>query len=66
MTFTYRWLRCDGNGANCVPISGATGSSYTLTAADVDFRIRSEVTATNGGGSTSAQSTPTSVVKKSR
>jgi glucose/arabinose dehydrogenase len=66
MTFTYRWLRCDGNGANCVPISGATGSSYTLIAADVDFRIRSEVTATNVGGSTSAQSTPTSVVKKSR
>jgi hypothetical protein len=66
MTFTYRWLRCDQDGANCVPISGATASTYILTAADVDFRIRSEVTATNGGGSAGAQSSATAVIKKGR
>ncbi len=32
--FTYQWLRCDSLGANCVPISGATGTSYVVTAAD--------------------------------
>ena len=32
--FTYQWLRCDGLGANCVSISGATGTSYVVQAAD--------------------------------
>jgi len=66
MTFAYTWLRCDQSGANCTPITGATSVTYTLTAADVDSRIRSQVTATNAGGSMTAKSAPTSVVKKSR
>jgi hypothetical protein len=46
LTYLYQWMRCDAAGANCVDIAGATAASYTLTAADVGSRIRSEVTAT--------------------
>ena len=29
-TLSHAWLRCDGSGANCVAISGATTTSYLL------------------------------------
>lgn len=48
--YTYQWQR---NGSN---ISGATSSSYLLQAADVDASVRCVVTATNAGGSASANS----------
>lgn len=44
--YTFRWLRCDAAGDNCVAINGAVVNSYLLKAADVGSRIRSEVTAT--------------------
>lgn len=67
MTFTYRWLRCpkDGglaNGSNCGVISNATKSTYQLRSADVGFRIRVRVTATNADGSAGATSNPTATV----
>ena len=37
-------------GANCADIAGATGSTYTLSAADVGATIRVVVTATNAAG----------------
>ena len=43
--FARQWLR---NGA---PIAGATGSTYTLVAADKEKSIQCQVTATNAGGS---------------
>lgn len=52
LTYTYRWLRCDAAGANCVAIPGATSQSYLLTASDVGSTIRSEVTATEHSGVT--------------
>jgi hypothetical protein len=60
--FTYEWLRCDSAGGSCTQIPGASSKRYTLTTADVAHRIRSEVTATNAGGSTSATSRATSVI----
>ena len=39
--YTYQWLRVDGSTAT--PISGATGSTYTLTTADVDKKVRVRV-----------------------
>lgn len=51
MSFAYRWLRCDANGAACVAIGSATGSSYSPVDADVGSTIRVEVTANNGVGS---------------
>jgi hypothetical protein len=60
--YGYQWSRCDANGANCAPISGATGSSYTLVSADVNSALRATVTASNAGGSTSATSNQSAVI----
>lgn len=56
---TRQWLRCDVNGANCVNISGATGTVYATSAADLGKTIRFSQTGSNGSGSTFAQSDPT-------
>ena len=51
MTFSYQWLRCNAPaGDGCTEIAGATGTSYTLTAADVGKRLRVRETAANAGG----------------
>jgi hypothetical protein len=67
LQFAYRWVRCGGDGglpdgSNCVFISGATSSRYVLVRADVGFRIRVRVTATNSAGSATAASNPTTTV----
>jgi Hypothetical glycosyl hydrolase family 15 len=64
-SFAYLWLRCDSNGANCVPIGGATAQTYSVTSQDAGFRIRFRVTASNAAGSGRATSQPTSVVTTS-
>ena len=60
--YAYAWQDCDSLGNNCATISGATSNSYILTSNDVGHTIRSVVTASNAGGSTSLASAPTSVV----
>jgi hypothetical protein len=45
-----QWQDCDGAGANCAAIAGATGSTYTLAASDVGRTIRVAELATNAGG----------------
>ncbi|MCZ4497165.1 MAG: hypothetical protein JWM25_1750, partial [Thermoleophilia bacterium] len=63
MTYTYTWLRCDANGANCAPITSANQSSYTLAPADVGTTIRVRVVATNPvGASLPAESAETVVI----
>jgi glucose/arabinose dehydrogenase len=66
VSFMYQWLRCTGPNGGCALIAGATSSSYTLVAADVNNRLRATVTATNGAGSSSATSAATAPVKKAR
>jgi alpha-tubulin suppressor-like RCC1 family protein len=61
-TYAYQWRRCNGSGANCSNISGATSSSYGLVSADVDSTIRVTVTASNSNGSASAGSRQTAAV----
>jgi hypothetical protein len=53
-SYAYIWQR--NFGGAWVTIPGATGATYTLTQADVNATIRSEVTATNVQGSKSADS----------
>jgi hypothetical protein len=60
--FSYAWQDCDGSGANCIAITGATSSSYTLQASDVGRTIVAVVTASNAGGENSASSAPTAAV----
>lgn len=60
--YTYQWQDCNVFGEGCVSIAGAKASSYTLTAGDVGGTVRVVVTATNAGGSTSANSAATAEV----
>lgn len=62
ITYAYQWQRCDSAGANCVNIAGANSSTYAVVVADVGHKLRSHVTATDAGGSTTADSNPTAVV----
>jgi hypothetical protein len=49
-SFRYQWQRCDGAGAGCGAIDGATGVSYTPTASDVGHTIRVVESAINAAG----------------
>src|SRR5205823_4627841 len=52
--YSYQWQQCDGEGAACTAISGATNQTYVLTAGDVGHTIRVQETASNAGGSSAA------------
>lgn len=54
-TFTYQWER------GGTPIVGATSSTYTVVLADAGTNITVVVTATNTGGSASAESLPVAI-----
>jgi hypothetical protein len=67
ISYSFQWVRCgaDGgqpDGGNCAIVSGATSREHRLTAADVGFRLRARVTASNAEGSRTAASNPTAVV----
>ncbi len=62
ITYAYQWLRCDAAGANCNAIGGATAANYAVQPGDASFTLRSSVLATNGGGTTVAQSAPSAIV----
>jgi hypothetical protein len=53
ISFSYQWEDCDASGANCAAISGATGQTYVVTAADETHTIRVIETASNGSGTSS-------------
>jgi hypothetical protein len=68
MTFAYQWRRCPKDGgapdaSNCGVIPDATKSAYRIRTADIGFRIRVRVTASNADGSDTAASNATEVVK---
>ena len=43
-SYQYAWQRCNSSGNGCGTISGATGTTYLLVAADNGHTIRVEVT----------------------
>jgi hypothetical protein len=51
ISYSYQWARC---GSSCSAITGATGSSYTLTSAELGVKIAVAVTASNSAGSAQA------------
>lgn len=66
-SFAYQWVRCprDGgrsNGSDCAVIGGASTSSYIVSSADVNQRLRVRVTASNADGSTTVASNATPLV----
>jgi hypothetical protein len=67
LSYAYRWVRCGAgggrpDGSDCTSIAGATSTRYVVAGADVGFRLRIRVTATNSEGSRTAASNPTAVV----
>src|SRR5438067_2033327 len=65
ITYKYQWKRCvaaDPTNGPCVDIVGAISSFYAPTAADISFRLRVQVTASNSLGSASQNSEVTAVV----
>ena len=58
---TYEWLRCNRNGRVCGRIANASGSSYTLGAADVGHALVALVQASFGTTAQSAYSVATPV-----
>jgi hypothetical protein len=62
ISYAYQWTRCDSSGGGCGDISGATGSTYNTTSADVTHTLRVVVRAANSHGSASATSNPTAVI----
>lgn len=62
ITYTYAWETCDTAGNNCVPIPGASKTTYTIAPTDVGHTQRYVVTGTDKDGSASAVSAATSPV----
>jgi hypothetical protein len=57
------WVRCDRGGDGCASIRGANTPRYTVGSADVGNTLRVWVTATNRGGTASAVSAPTAIIR---
>ena len=49
--YAYQWELCDGAGASCADINGATDATYTPAPGDLGSTLRVTVTATNDNGS---------------
>jgi len=60
-SFAYEWKRCAIDGTACTAISGATGLTYKVAAADVTHVLVLKVTALNKDGSGTATSLPTGI-----
>jgi hypothetical protein len=67
-SFAFQWVRCPtsggmADGSDCATIGGATTQAYIVSNADVGFRLRVRVTASNGDGASTAASNATNVVQ---
>jgi hypothetical protein len=63
ITFQYQWRICDGNGAACHDIAGATSQAYVLKRDDAGNTVPVRVTARGGnGGTTSVTSAPSAKI----
>jgi hypothetical protein len=63
IAYTFEWTHCDAaTGLSCYTVPGATAQTYALSSADVGYRMRVFVTATNAAGSTYWNSAATDIV----
>jgi hypothetical protein len=63
ITFTFRWLRCDTAGNNCIVQQGFQDDAYTLREGDVGKTIRARVVARNNRGEASRLTAPSPTVQ---
>ncbi len=62
--YAYQWEDCNGSGASCTPILGATGQTYALQGSDVGHTLAVLESASNtSGAGTPASSAATGVVQ---
>jgi streptogramin lyase len=54
VAYSYQWEDCNTTGGECTPIDGATNGNYRPSYKDLNHDLVAVVTATNGGGSTTA------------
>ena len=54
LEYGYQWQRCNPDGTSCVPIPGATSSSYVVTPEDDGYVLAVVVSASNAAGSAQA------------
>ncbi|HYI44749.1 MAG TPA: glycoside hydrolase family 25 protein [Actinomycetota bacterium] len=64
MSFSFAWYRCT-NDSDCSAVLGGTKPTYKLDPSDYQHRMKVTVTATNGAGSSSADSSTTESVTDS-
>ncbi len=63
LSYTYQWEDCNGAGASCAAIAGATASTYVPKTSDIGHTlIVLEAAANSGGASAPAASAPTAAV----
>lgn len=60
--YSYQWQSCSSSGISCLPIQGATSSTYTLGHGDVGTTLNVIVTAANAAGATPATSAQTATI----
>ena len=60
--YVYSWHKSSDGGVTWTDIAGQTSTTYVLVAADVGYRIRSQVTVSTNAGSSTAYSLPTVAV----
>lgn len=64
-SFSYAWVDCNSSGVNCVTISGATSTSYTVRTSDSGDELAVVATACNTFGCASQESNLSGVVAAS-
>jgi streptogramin lyase len=63
ITYVYQWEDCNTSGAECVPIAGATNSTYVPAPTDGGHTLVVQVSAINGGGASLVVTAASSLVK---
>lgn len=49
-SYAYQWEQCNSLGESCLPISGASSQTYTVTVGDVGHKLKVQETASNSAG----------------
>jgi hypothetical protein len=62
--FSYQWETCNALGEGCMPVPGATGSTYLMGPGAVGGTLAVVVTASSAAGSSEATSPATPVVER--
>jgi hypothetical protein len=62
ITYSYQWMRCNGEALACVKVKNATGTTYEIVKDDVGHTLRFRVTAQNADGDETALSNATGTV----